>query len=641
MAPKYTPRMDTSVSPIELFIAQIPGLVSGFIQAADRKAEREEDRLYRDAVRREEVETRDRWREEDLQRSKLENKENNWLKLNSKIHSDFVGIYNNKVEEYETLIANYEKTAGKVDKALQLDQTTEWSEMWAIQTENAVDELAGDITTIQGLIKKQSDMVVKIKGRLDFFDEIGFEFSKRLDIQNTVIGDTKTGLVTNADGTTTILKGSDEETETGLGLFTDADFKVILNDIVTDPIFKERNKFHLQQDYAKNFIEKESSPSHQELRKLNDDIYAHEIKKFNYNQGKKQNEIENLAHTLSTSNQMIHAKYIQSQAELLTNLDEALIGIPGFLPSWTRSLGHVKVYNTDYAAIPNWISSTESIDMIRDEAVSVGWVPKDKKHAFTRDHAVKYLEWKAMTKLSRSSGIIMLAGPDLIKNAYISETKTYTSYMKAAVVATTELDNYIAAQENKENDKVLQMEMMWARRLGLDKNPDNQQIVNHKKFGQLPKWQLMVKMQIENAAQDIGQLIGNEDVDMKDTAFIRSYNEGQQGEQKLSILMSMDPQTFIETKEQIDNNTSGLFNNDMDFKTSVNTMTCGPGEFWDSAIQMCLGDDQNVELSGISLQRQKHNEEVMKSQLPGQFTVDINTGEVSKKFESRGGGRNY
>ena len=208
---------------------------------------------------------------------------------------------------------NYEKTAGKVDDALKIDQTDAFTEMWALQAQDAVSEITGDISTIQELIRNQSDMTNIVKKRLDFFSDIAFEFGKRIDVQNTVIGDVKTGVVTNQDGTTSILRGSKEETETGLGLFTDADFKVVLNEIVTDPIFKEKHKEHLNEDYAINFIEKESSPGHQELRKLNDDIYLHETKKFNYNQSKKQDELENYAHSLSTSHQMIQAKYIPEQ----------------------------------------------------------------------------------------------------------------------------------------------------------------------------------------------------------------------------------------------------------------------------------------------------------------------------------------
>jgi len=619
-----TRRMDTSASPIELFLSQIPDLVSSFVTAIDRKKEREEDRVYRDKIRAEDIANRDRWRAEDLENQKILNEENGWLQTNKAALTDLRTIYQDQVTEYENLMAKYEQTARKVDNTLKLDQTEAFTQTFAQQVDDATEELRGDIATTQDLIKKQTAMNTQIKSRLDFFTGVASEFASKMDGQKTVIE-------------------SGEETETGLAIWTQKDFEMMLNEIYNDDAFKAKWSEHIDQDYAIHFKEQESSPSHQTLRKLNDDIYKHEAEKMRYNQLKRTEEVESLGHALGTQDKMVQVRYITEELKNLNQMDLALVGLPGFKDTWNIHLGNMKIYNTDMAQLPNYLSSQESIDLLKEEAIETGFMPKEKSDQWSRDKAEKYLEWKYTTKLAQSSGIAMLAGTDAIKNAYISETMTNSAFMQATINAATQFDAYLVADENTK----LQMEMMWARRLGLDVDPKMQEVVSHKDFGQGPKWQITVRMQLKNSQKELQSLLGTakdadgSELDIKDTAYFKSFELLQQTEYQLQYLTNLDPNTFKTTIEHLKTNPTGLFNNNSDLKSSLNTLSCGQGEFFDNALGICLPQDQDLESTGIVNERKKHNAKVSKTQLPGEYLVDPLTGEITKRFKRRGSGRMY
>ena len=614
-------KFNPGTGPVAQWMAQIPGLVQGFMQMKMRQDELKIERQRADTVRAEDIANRDRWRAEDQERRDEEFERNQWLQLNTSFRTDLIALYQQKQTEYEQIVGEYTKIAGKVDSQIKLNQTEEFTRVLTQEADDAMAEITNDINSLQGLILKQNEVITEIQGRNDFFAELGYELASQTDGYNTVTGTT-------------------EEDEFGRSLWTKEDLEIMVNNITADESFRLNNAHHLDASYGKDYVQKLSSPDDVTLKKMNLNILEYESQKLDWSTKNMQHDITKMQFDQTSDPSVIQATYIQSKLASLQSFDSALLFLPGFKESFNSGLESVNKYNEKVYQIPNLLTSEMSIEMLEKEAINDGYW-HETLTGWDRDSAKEYLEWKETSELGASSGLAMLIGPDKLRLAYAREERKYASFQSVVAGGIAELNKFAEADDKTK----LMMIAEWSERLGLTpKIIEAEYEYLRGEDGRLDE-STVVSYYLNHAKDEIGRLTGVSDpskLDLIDNDFMNTLKRIQKSEREVGALMRMSEDQFMNAKDYLLNNNTGLFNNDIDLKAVSNIDACGADRIWSNALGMCVTPKvipsetdeakESIHNAAEIRMRKLHNLRVQDRQLPGDFEVDEMSGRITKYY---------
>ena len=547
-------RLNPQVDTLSQFLSQIPTLVNNFIQADLRAKELAADRLERKENREEDIQRREKWREEDLvaEENKFERNQSLQYKLGMK--KDLLAILDSKQKEYETYITNWENIGLEVDDQIKYNQTNAFKDMISTAPTKVLKQVSKDIKTLNGLVNDIDAKIIEMKGRNSFINNVRFEVQKHSDGYKYV-------------------SGTKEELEADMVLWTTDDFEVVVSNIMSDPDFLEENKDHLSQPYATEYMDKLRSPASDKLRELNEGIFTHEAKKFEASTRIIENKLKKIVFDAKSDPSIIQAQFISEQINSLDIFEQGLDHLPGFKTSENKLLVAHDQYAIDVGSIANKLSTTESIDEYYEEATAIGYIVKNSKNKerWNRATAEQYLKWKAGVEFSKSSGLALVLGPHRVKEIFAQDKKSNSQLLNHLARLIVDVDNYTSA-----DDKTKRMiENQWGIRIGTATSLSNDDNVQHL---------------LEDLKTTLSSLLGTEDVDMKDTEFMMNYGRIKKAEKRIREMQSYAPEDFKNFKSTLSNRSMFNTDNELELEVLSTSVSCGPGQTFHDGTGMCFYD---------------------------------------------------
>tara|TARA_R100001463_G_scaffold129810_2_gene188808 strand:+ start:127 stop:1995 length:1869 start_codon:yes stop_codon:yes gene_type:complete len=583
MARRNLKHLDGS-STLEQFMAQIPSLVSNFMQASLQAEENEKDRLERISEREKEVALREKWRKEDDAREDERFNKSQVVQAQQKKSLILQSMWEYKVGEYNKHLEGWNELTLSVDDAISLNQTDEFAKFAAIAASDPLEQAKLEISQLTSMIKTVDGKINEFKGRKEFQKLFNREITDRGDFYKKGEWDS-------------------EETDKGVHLWTSNDFKLLSQDILDDDVFisKVQDK-HMEngawKPYAQEYVDIMVKPTDDRLRQLNEGIFEYETKQFKFKTSKLENELAQIAYQTKKDPDILKASILSEYTSAMDNFDKALVySVPGFSDMYKKVLVAHDKYTENMGLVEGFLQTTEGVDRMFEDAVRNGYATEDVKDQWDYTLAKQYLQWKAKVDFRKSSGLAFFLGPDIFDSVFSMDKMTYSSFQNALVQAVTNFDTaYIEGDMNQRR----KVENGLKRGIGFAT----------KYSGEGDYISLMKDLQ-----NDIGILVGSDDQgngnELQNNPFIENYFNLQEIEKKIQSIQN----TGTEDMEQLlkgDTTSDSQFNiyNELENSLLSHFTGCGQGQTYDAAIGMCTTNSNNEwPLQGLILaQELKRNE---------------------------------
>ena len=550
-------RMNPGVDSLSQFLAQIPSLVNNYIQSDIRAKELAADRAERKANRESDIALKEKWRAEDLVNNEKKFEKNQLLTYKIGMRKDLLTMLESKQTELDGYMKEWETIGMEVDDQYEYNQTQEFKAMITREPKKVLEEISGDISVINNMINDIDTRINKYVGKNRFINNVRFEIQKHGDGYKYVTG-------------------TPEELDSGMTLWTQDDMNVVVDNILSDEDFITENKDHLATEYGQEYINKLREPGAGDLRKLNEEIFTHESKKFAASTSMIENKLKRIAYTAKGDPSVIQAQFIAEQLSALDTFEQALDHLPGFKDVENKLLVAHDQYAIDINSIPNKLSTTESIAEYYLEATGVGYIQKNStnKENWNRATAEQYLKWRAGITFSRSSGVALILGPARAKEIFAQEKKSNSQLMNHLARLIVDVDNYTSADDATKR----KIENQWGIRIGTATNLSSSNDVN---------------TLLGDLKGSLSLLLGAEDVEMKDTEFMLNYGRMRKGEQQIREMQSYAPKDFMNYQDSLQG--KSYFNTDNELETEImnQQLSCTAGQTWNDALGMCW-DGRNL-----------------------------------------------
>ena len=503
---------------------------------------------YKDKIRQEDLELKEKWRKEDSLERQTQFDNNQWLVFNQELRKEIIANIDTSNDDYEELIKSYEQTSGMVSNLKPLNVTEELHKFLAIETDNALEESQLDINQGIALVNNIDSRASEIKQRLKLMDSVA------------------SYMVYEGKGS----RAFQDEPLVSLGavpsMWSNEDFEHLINDMTKDQEFLKANGLWNDEDstmvridWFDDYLERLQHQPDERLASMNVQLFDNILKENEVLSKQYSKDILKTTWDAEANPQNEWYRRMGDAVDNFENINKVLMTEPNFDVLFNNGLAAAKNYETNLNSTNYKDFKTNTLvqieltrQMLQDGFISKSRITnsdaEESEWIGTIEDMQNYQDIKLHAKMAQEDPLVMILGASATKNTFVSSKLSALRYGSHLADAIEELDVYLTAvnvasnggtwtlhgeERNQQAAKLYtkQTEYLWAQRLGLpphisqaefknNTNPVHKEIINY--------YNALIVQKKNEFGKLLVPLLGadeNGDVDMLDNPYMDQINK--------------------------------------------------------------------------------------------------------------------